>query len=115
MRGRGIRQKYILDIFCRILAITMQPPQNNNGSQKMAAFSSHPALGARDSGTMLVYVTSGVDQISKFSWRGALRTMIQMCLELAVLTSFKMAWGGVEGRRKVPEVLLFGDLKGIGV
>ena len=27
------------------------------------------------------------------------------------LTSFKMTWGGVEGRRKVPEVLLFGDLR----
>jgi hypothetical protein len=80
-------------------------------SQKMAAFSSPPALGARGSGTMLVYVTSGVDQISKFSWRGALRIMLQMCLEQAVLTSFKMAWGGVEGRRKVPEVLLFGDLR----
>jgi hypothetical protein len=37
--------------------------------------------------------------------------MVQMCLEQAVLTSFKMAWGGVEGRRKVPEVLLFGDLR----
>jgi hypothetical protein len=31
--------------------------------------------------------------------------------EQAVLTSFKMAIGGVEGRRKVPEVLLFGDLR----